>query len=272
MTAAQLDMTTGLFERVICGVDHSDAGVAAARIAGLVAAPAGSLTLVTANDRSIAVHAGWSMAHVLEQLAAEARSALDRGRTEAERLHSVATMLVEGEPRAVLMAEIEREDATTVVVGSHGRSRTSGIALGSVSTHLLHEAPCAVLIARGEVDPETWPARIVVGVDDSADSARAYEAAVVLGERFGAEVHALAADVGTHVDLGAVLRIAPDCEVSEADALDALVAASETADLVAVGSRRLHGLRALGSVSERLAHQARCSVLVARPDASLSAD
>ena len=42
-------------------------------------------------------------------------------------------------------------------------------------------------------------------------------------------------------------------------------AAAESVSLVAVGSRGLTGLRALGSVSERVAHRARCSVLVARP-------
>jgi nucleotide-binding universal stress UspA family protein len=39
----------------------------------------------------------------------------------------------------------------------------------------------------------------------------------------------------------------------------------ESADLVVVGSRGLRGLKALGSVSERVAHQARSSVLVVRP-------
>ncbi|MCY7303337.1 MAG: universal stress protein [Thermoleophilia bacterium] len=36
------------------------------------------------------------------------------------------------------------------------------------------------------------------------------------------------------------------------------------ANLVILGSRGLHGLRALGSVSERVAHRAYCSVLVVR--------
>ena len=35
-------------------------------------------------------------------------------------------------------------------------------------------------------------------------------------------------------------------------------------DLIVVGSRGLHGLRALGSVSERVAYGAKASVLVAR--------
>jgi nucleotide-binding universal stress UspA family protein len=43
------------------------------------------------------------------------------------------------------------------------------------------------------------------------------------------------------------------------------VAASESADLIVVGSRELHGLKALGSVAERVVRQARSSMLVIRP-------
>ena len=42
----------------------------------------------------------------------------------------------------------------------------------------------------------------------------------------------------------------------------ALVERSRTVDLIVVGSRGVHGVRSLGSVSERVAHQAHCSVLV----------
>jgi len=37
------------------------------------------------------------------------------------------------------------------------------------------------------------------------------------------------------------------------------------ADLLVIGSRGLHGFRALGSVSEKVAHRAESSVLVVRP-------
>jgi nucleotide-binding universal stress UspA family protein len=50
------------------------------------------------------------------------------------------------------------------------------------------------------------------------------------------------------------------------DPVTALVAAAADADLVVVGSRSLHGLGSLGSVSERVAHQARASVLIVRED------
>jgi nucleotide-binding universal stress UspA family protein len=43
-----------------------------------------------------------------------------------------------------------------------------------------------------------------------------------------------------------------------------LLDASVESDLLVVGSRGLHGPRALGSVSERVGHRALCSVLVVR--------
>jgi len=43
-------------------------------------------------------------------------------------------------------------------------------------------------------------------------------------------------------------------------------AAAATASLIMMGSRRLDGLRAMGSVSRRVVHQARCSVLLFPPE------
>ncbi len=53
-------------------------------------------------------------------------------------------------------------------------------------------------------------------------------------------------------------------EVVDEHPVRVLVRASMDADIVVVGSRGLHGLKSLGSVSERVAHQAACSVLVVR--------
>ena len=47
-----------------------------------------------------------------------------------------------------------------------------------------------------------------------------------------------------------------------AEPVATLTERSREADLVVVGSRSLHGVRALGSVSERVAHGSSCSVLV----------
>jgi nucleotide-binding universal stress UspA family protein len=73
------------------------------------------------------------------------------------------------------------------------------------------------------------------------------------------------ASTSDHFDRDMAQATAPELEEEPGRAVDVLAAASESADLVVVGSRGLHGLKALGSVSERVAHQARSSVLVVRP-------
>lgn len=254
---------THLFDRVVCGVDRSEAGIVAARAAALLTDPAGSLTVVSATDASVAVHAGWGMKDVLEKLAADATAALEEAEAAARPLHELETKLVAGDPLRALRAEIERRDASVVVAGSHEHARATGIALGSVATHLLHEAPCSVLIARGNVTGH-WPSLIVVGVDGSEDSARAYQAARELAERRGSRLRAVVATRDRGVDLQAARAIVPDLEEHESRALDLLTVFSGPSDLVVVGSRGLKGLRALGSLSERLAHETRSSVLVVR--------
>jgi nucleotide-binding universal stress UspA family protein len=73
---------------------------------------------------------------------------------------------------------------------------------------------------------------------------------------------------GAPVDYGEVRSIVADnggflLTDSEHDPVDAF--SSVDADLLVLGSRGLRGVSALGSVSERAAHRAGCSVLVIRP-------
>jgi nucleotide-binding universal stress UspA family protein len=255
---------TTIFERVVCGVDGTEAGATAARAAARVTEPDGSLVLVSVNDPSIAVHAGWAMSQVADELAREAHAALERGEAEATGGHRAETRLLKGDPLHCLLGEIERDAATLVVVGTHGHTRASGIALGSITTYMLHDAPCAVLVARGDVDLDEWPRSIVVGVDGSDESAAAYAAANQLADGLGSEVRAVVATEEGRADVQAARGIAPDVEEHDARATDVLAVLSERADLLVLGGRGLHGLRALGSVSERVAHDARCSVLVVR--------
>jgi nucleotide-binding universal stress UspA family protein len=252
-----------IFDNVICAVDDSDAGVLAARLGARVSLPEGKLTLVSVENTKIAVHAGWQMAAVSGQMAGEAREALDRGSEAVGERPVTDSRLLSGNPVDCLMQEIERRGAGVVAVGTHGYSRPLGIALGSVATHMLHEAPCTVLVARQPHEPERWPRRIVVGVDGSPQSGTAAQAARRLAQRLGAELREIAAE-GGHVDLAAARAISPELELVPGKPVDELTVLSEFADLVVVGSRGLKGLRALGSVSERVAHEARCSVLVVR--------
>ncbi len=199
--------------------------------------------------------------HAAELLENEAEAAL----AEAQALAPSATAkLVAGDPVAALQQEVKADDTTLVVVGSHGRRRAAAMMLGTVAARMLRDAPCSVLVARPARDPDRWPQAIVVGVDGSIESALAFSVARDVAERFGGSVRALAS-TSDQLDRDVARATVPDLEEEPGRAVDVLAAASDSADLVVVGSRGLHGLKALGSVSERVAHQARCSVLVVRP-------
>jgi nucleotide-binding universal stress UspA family protein len=254
---------THIFDRILCGVDDSAAGAIAARLAARVSLPESSLELVSVEDPSAVVNAGMYATHAAADLAGAARAALERGTKESGAHPSVATRQLKGPPVPCLEAELGRINATLVVVGSHNHSRPVGIALGSVATHMLHEAPCSVLIAREPRDAEHWPRSIVVGIDGSPESAEAAVVARQLAERFGAKLRCIVAPDGD-ADVDAARKIDADVEELEGKPVDELAVLSEWADLVVVGSRGLKGLRALGSVSERVAHRAHSPVLVVR--------
>jgi nucleotide-binding universal stress UspA family protein len=128
----------------------------------------------------------------------------------------------------------------------------------------VHEAPCSVLVVRKPAAPAAFPRSIVVGVDGSSQAEVAYAVASELTDRFGATLRPLAASGGKYVDTDGLGRQLPELAVDSREPVDALTAAAARADLLVVGSRGLHGLRALGSVSERVAQRANCSVLVVR--------
>ena len=77
---------------------------------------------------------------------------------------------------------------------------------------------------------------------------------------------AIAACGNTNLQAEAVRAVAVHATFDERSPVEALVerVSEANADLLVVGSRGLHGVAALGSVSERIAHRASCSVLVVR--------
>jgi nucleotide-binding universal stress UspA family protein len=126
-----------------------------------------------------------------ESQRSEAERKLAQARGESERLASAEGRIVRGTSWDELIREVEREQHTLVVVGSHGQGRIRGIVLGSTATELVHKAPCPVLVAR--TAGADFPRRIVVGVDGSPESAAAYAVARHLTERFSAELRPVVA-------------------------------------------------------------------------------
>jgi nucleotide-binding universal stress UspA family protein len=251
------------FAHVVVGIDGSPEAHEAARQAARLTD--GELTFLAAYDPADAIVGGTIGVPVYadeQAVRARAESALREAATVVVE-SSASAELVRGRSWEALLAEVERRAASLVVVGSHGNSRLGGVVLGSTATELVHKAPCSVLVVR--TAGADFPTRLAVGVDGSAESAAAYATAKALSDRFGASLWPVVAHGGGTVDRGEVERIVGDRrEDSPHDAVAALLAASTESDLLVVGSRGLHGLRALGSISERIAHRARCSVLVVR--------
>lgn len=277
-----------MFSSIVVGIDGSPESREAARQASLLLEDEGELTLLAAYD--IAPALGGTGLGVPAYLDADAQrkmaeDALQGALEETGGPCSPATKVVRGSAWKELIREAEREQDSLIAVGSHGIGRAQGIVVGSTTTELVHKASRSVLVAR-KAGPE-FPRRIVVGVDGSPQSLLGVGVAAELVERLGASVRALAATGGKPIDIDGLVKIKglesvvfesfgrsdravpiriPMLEWSERSPVEALLAASAEADLLIVGSRGLHGFNSLGSVSERIAHRARSSVLIVRSD------
>jgi nucleotide-binding universal stress UspA family protein len=251
-----------MFKRILCGVDETPESIEAVRQARQLAQLESEFVLVGVLDVAAAVHAGWAASAVLEDMRDAEVEALAAARGVGG--EHTETRLVRGVPWSSIADMAREEDIDLVAVGSHNHRRSTGIVGGSVTTYTLHEAPCSVLIARPSDDPESFPRSIVVGFDGSANALEALAVARRLAEENDASLRIVAAAGGQKLPLDPIREHAPETALDHRSPVEALVAESETADLVVLGSRGLHGLAAVGSVSERVAHQAKSSVLVVR--------
>lgn len=249
------------FERVVCGIDGSDASLDAARAAARLTS--GELILLAVVDSWDVLLAGPDAAGPSPR--DRAAAGLERAAAAVGDRCVTTTQLVQGSPRHLILQEAGRHNATLIAVGTHGLGHLARWLVGSVATALVRDAPCSVLVARhGGADPG-FPTSIVVGVDGSPESALAFGVATELHRACGAPTTVVVAEDGA--DLPAVRTVVGNerLEVAPGSAVLPLADAAADSDLIVVGSRGLHGARAVGSVSERVMHMASCSVLIVRP-------
>jgi nucleotide-binding universal stress UspA family protein len=197
----------------------------------------------------------------------------------------VGLRTVEGSPANLLIRGAEDPGIGLVALGSRGHSEIAGLLLGSVSQTLLHRCPKPLVIV-----PDGWPAtgtevdtrRIVVGVDGSRDSERAFAWAATEASirKVALEVVTVDAEAaptptddadshragseGVFEGLDAALEAIhdPDLEVTrvvlQGEPARTLVARASSAQMLVVGvhgSGPIHDLIS-GSVSRGCAHAA----------------
>ena len=189
-----------------------------------------------------------------------------------------------------------------IVVGSHGHSAFGGrLILGSVSLRVLYEGDTTVRVARGRVEDDKCPIRIIVGIDGSTNSLAALNAVAERSWPKGTEVRLVAAldtvfsinalpqkptvvkwfEVSNEKDLISLRQIfetladklrnvglTASIELKQGDPKEVIIKEAETwqADSIFVGAKGMRGIERLmlGSVSAAVAARAPCSVEVVR--------
>jgi nucleotide-binding universal stress UspA family protein len=208
-----------------------------------------------------------SLDQCVAELTDRARASLAWAEAQAAGPSEVRSRVVQGEVHEGLLGAAGDAAADLLAVGAHGGGRLTGALLAEAAALVLHDAPCSVLVARHGHDPGRFPARVVVGVDGSAESRAALDVAAGVTRRAGGSLVVVTAGRDQEAAAAALEGFAEPHErvATPERPVDALATAARTADLTVVGSRGLHGRQALGSVSERIAFRAASSVLVVRP-------
>jgi nucleotide-binding universal stress UspA family protein len=161
------------------------------------------------------------------------------------------------------------------VIGTHGRSRVAGILLGSTASEAAHGTHRPLLIAREPPSSNGLPRKILFASDGSDGSWPPARIAGGLAAVGSSHLDLIHVEDGKHPGADAVLaeqaaEIAaatgeePELIKPAGHATERIVETARDLDvsLIICGRRGLTGIKSLGSVSERVVHQAGCSVLL----------
>ena len=261
----------GAFAAVLGGINGSRPDAEVLRQAAMLAGRTGRLTLLAVTYET---GAGVNASALLSRRHAE--RSLRRAQAAAHKLGIDPEVALRASPVAadVLVAEAAQHDL--LVIGTAGAGRVQGIAVHRTASVVLHTARGPVLVARTPPDDRPFPSGILLAVDGSGPAARAASIAAAIAGSCGSPL-TIAAPSGRDAavrrglaEQAAVVEEATGTEpvFIEADGapVRAVLTAAQAceASLIVIGSRRLRGMASLRSVSERVAHEAACSVLVAR--------
>src|SRR3954452_8545574 len=254
------------FKSILCGVEGNPASTEAAKQAIALAETGGDLQF-TAVYTSFELGPDYHKDTLESSLEEAARLAAEAGVSASYELREAKYAI------DVLLPESRERDL--LVIGTHGNSRTSGILFGSTASEAAHGAERPLLIAREAPGESPFPKDILVASDGSHGSWQPVRAAAELAASFDARVDVVHVTDGKH-DLDEQTLDAQLAEIAEAtgrkpelakpdgNATKEIVKAAKArgSSLVVAGRRGLHGLKALGSVSERIVGSADCSVLL----------
>ena len=264
-----------LFTDVLCAVDGSPGGYSAVEQAARLTGPGGRITLLAVTSfRS----AGASRSPAIGPM--RAKEILDRAVQIAEGASVRATVEVDpAAPPAEVILEWSGEH-DLLAMGAPTTPWPAGIFGGGPTASAVGALVTPLLAARPLSGAGVWGGGPIIVASDGLEGSdelvelaaklgQAQDAAVQLlhaagrvsrrrGERVAEQGRALARALGA----SSSVRIVP----GGARTVIADGARDVQAQLIVMSSRRLHGPRAIGSVSRRMVHKAASSVLLVPPE------
>jgi nucleotide-binding universal stress UspA family protein len=264
------------FSDILCAVDGSRHSAEAVRQAIALGGPAAALSFVAISHT---VGIGLSaQADLGEQ---RARAALDEAVRQARQAGMDASTELRHGARAGEQLLTQSVEHDLLAIGSHGGSRLGGMMLGGTATQIAHQARVPLLIARRGTGESDFPREILLASDGSPGSWAAARAATRLALARGSELRVLFVPDGHPeryrelfkqvTEIERLIGCTPAFADQPGEPASRIVetARSQGTSLIAIGKRGLRGVKALGSVSERVVHRAHCSVLVVPPAPTL---
>lgn len=263
-----------LFSDVLCAVDGTRSSLTAVQQAVSLVGGDGCVTLLAVSATSGSGRyrqAAIDPARVSRVLDLAARVAKESG-VQCTRLFDTG-----GPPSKVILERSAGHDL--LAMGAPTMSWLGSLFTGGVTESVLRAFAIPVLLARPAPEEQPFGRRVLVASDAGEGSDRLLEigasialnlgGGVMLVHAVGAETDARPREVQRQVHaLEAMVDEACEVHVEPGAAHETIVrvALSGQASLIVMGSRRLEGMRVVGSVSERVIHRAPCSVLVVPPE------
>ncbi len=105
----------------------------------------------------------------------------------------IKTEATYGSPGWEILDKADVFEPDLIVVGSHGRSAVGRLFFGSISNKVLTEAKCSVRVARGKIEVDPLPVRVVIGFDGSPGAKAAVAAVAERKWREYSEIRLIAA-------------------------------------------------------------------------------
>ena len=256
---------TAPFKSILCGVEGNPASTIAARASIALQTPETSL-------RFVAVDASFELRPEYTKESLEAAMAEAMKLAEEAGVTATSDMPAGKYASKVLLSEAQNHDL--LVVGTHNQSRVSGIVLGSTASETVHETELPLMVAR-EPSGGGFLDKMLLATDGSEGSKAAAAAAGALAAAYGGKLEVLHVSDGNQSDSDAVTGAEleeieratgtrPELSTVDGHPTDKIVeaAAERGTSLIVCGRRGQSGIKLLGSVSERVVHQAETSVLL----------